>query len=230
LDDRSGGVNNQVPADRAVPNEHGETVRREASVTEQQDKKVDRRVRRTRELLRGALISMILEKGYERVTVQDIIDRADVGRSTFYAHFRDKEDLLVFGLEELRAAFQPEQQADGGDGRAQTASPTLAVFEHFAAHREVWRAMVGKRGAEAFIRYLHRFLTELLRAQLAVRAPEQETRVPVDAVVEFAVNALVGLGVRWWLENDLPYSPREMDQLYRRLTEPGIRAGLRPKT
>jgi hypothetical protein len=80
-----------------------------------------------------------------------------------------------------------------------------------------------------FIRYLHRFLSELLRAQLAARAHKEETQVPLDAVVEFAVNALVGLGVRWWLEHDLPYSPQEMDQLYRRLTEPGIRAGLRPK-
>jgi AcrR family transcriptional regulator len=200
-------------------------------VTEQQDEKVDRRVRRTRELLRGALIAMILEKGYERVTVQDIIDRADVGRSTFYAHFRDKEDLLVFGLEELRAAFRPDQRpTDGGDAKRPAASPTLAVFEHFAAHREVWRAMAGKRGAEMFIRYLHRFLTELLRTQLAARAPRQETQVPLDAVVEFAVDALVGLGVHWWLERDLPYSPEELDRLYRRLTEPGIRAGLRPKT
>jgi AcrR family transcriptional regulator len=199
-------------------------------VTEQQDEKVDRRVRRTRKLLRSALISMILEKGYERVTVQDIIDRADVGRSTFYAHFRDKEDLLVFGLEELRTAFQPEHQpADGSTAKTRAASPTLAVFEHFARHREVWNAMAGKRGAEVFIRYLHRFLSELLRAQLAARAPKEETQVPLDAVVEFAVNALVGLGVRWWLEHDLPYSPQEMDQLYRRLTEPGIRAGLRPK-
>jgi AcrR family transcriptional regulator len=201
----------------------------EASVTEQKEK-VDRRVRRTRELLRNALIAMILEKGYEHVTVQDIIDRADVGRSTFYAHFRDKEDLLVFGLEELRTAFQPKQQADGGGGKRRAASPTLAVFEHFAGHRQVWKAMAGRRGAEVFIRYLHRFLSELVRAQLAARAPEEETRVPLDAVVEFAVNALVGLGVRWWIEHDLPYSPEEMDQLYRRLTEPGIRAGLRPKS
>jgi AcrR family transcriptional regulator len=219
-----------VAANRAVANEHGEPSDGRHRVIEQQDEKVDRRVRRTRELLRGALIAMILEKGYERVTVQDIIDRADVGRSTFYAHFRDKEDLLVFGLEELRAAFQPDQQpTNGGDANSRAASPTLAVFEHFAAHREVWRAMAGKRGAEMFIRYLHRFLTELLRTQLAARAPK-ETRVPLDAVVEFAVDALVGLGVHWWLENDLPYSPEEMDQLYRRLTEPGIRAGLRPKT
>jgi AcrR family transcriptional regulator len=199
-------------------------------VTQQQDEKVDRRVRRTRELLRSALISMILEKGYERVTVQDIIDRADVGRSTFYAHFRDKEDLLVFGLEELRAAFQPDAQQAGETHPGKRApSPTLAVFEHFARHREVWKAMVGKRGAEGFIRYLHGFLAELLRAQLEARAPKEQTQVPLDAVVEFAVHALIGLGVRWWLENDLPYSAEEMDQLYRRLTEPGIRAGLRPK-
>jgi AcrR family transcriptional regulator len=195
-----------------------------------QEERVDRRVRRTRELLRSALISMILEKGYERVTVQDIIDRADVGRSTFYAHFRDKEDLLVFGLEELRTAFQPEHQnADGSGTKRQPASPTLAVFEHFARHRQVWNAMAGKRGAEVFISYLHRFLSELVRAQLEARAPKEETQVPLDAVVEFAVNALVGLGVRWWLENDLPYTPQDMDQLYRGLTEPGIRAGLRPK-
>jgi AcrR family transcriptional regulator len=200
-------------------------VRQEAQVA---DEKVDRRVRRTRELLRSALISMILEKGYERVTVQDIIDRADVGRSTFYAHFRDKEDLLVFGLEELRTAFQPDaRHADGSHPGKRAPSPTLAVFEHFERHREVWKAMVGKRGADVFIRYLHRFLSELLRAQLVARAPKAETQVPLDAVVEFAVDAMIGLGVRWWLENDLPYSAGEMDRLYRRLTEPGIRAGLR---
>jgi AcrR family transcriptional regulator len=182
--------------------------------------KVDRRVRRTKELLRSALISMILEKGYERVTVQDVIDRADVGRSTFYAHFRDKEDLLFYGLEELRAAFEP--------GPPQV-SPTLEVFEHFARSREVWKAMAGRRGAETFSRYLHRFLSELLRTQLEARAPSGPTQVPLDAVVEFATSALIGLGVGWWLENDLPHSPQEMDRLYRRLTEPGIRAGLRPK-
>jgi hypothetical protein len=53
--------------------------------------------------------------------------------------------------------------------------------------------------------------------------------VPLDAVVELATSTLIGLGARWWLECDLPYSPQEMDQLYRRLTEPAIRAGLRPK-
>jgi AcrR family transcriptional regulator len=185
--------------------------------------KVDRRVRRTRELLRRALLEAILEKGYERITVQDIIDRADVGRSTFYAHFRDKEDLLFYGLEELRAAFDPASQDPAR-------SPTLTVFEHFQASREVWQAMVGRRGAETFTRYLHRLLADLLRSHLRTRLPQEETQVPFEAVVEYATSTLIGLGTHWWTAHDKPLSPREMDQIYRRLTEPGIRAGLRPRT
>lgn len=192
------------------------------------DEKTDRRVRRTRELLRNALLSLILEKGYDRVTVQEIIDRADVGRSTFYAHFRDKDDLLFYGLEELRAAFLPTEH---GGGAAQppgpARSPTLAVFEHFSRSRELWQAMVGRRGGEMFMRYLHQLLSELLHEQLSARAPAGETSVPLDAVVEFATSTLVGLGT-WCLEHGLPYSPQQMDRMYRRLTEPAIRAGLRP--
>jgi AcrR family transcriptional regulator len=185
--------------------------------------KVDRRVRRTRQLLRTALLDAILEKGYERVTVQDIIDRADVGRSTFYAHFRDKEDLLFYGLEELREAFDPASQDPAR-------SPTLKVFEHFQKSRAVWQVMAGRRGAESFIRYLHRLLGELMRSHLRTRAPHEQTQVPLEAIVEFATSTLIGLGTRWWFEQGTPLSPRAMDQLYRRLTEPGIRAGLLPKT
>jgi AcrR family transcriptional regulator len=186
--------------------------------------KVDRRVRRTKELLRAALLSLIKEKGFERVTVQEIIDRADVGRSTFYAHFRDKEDLLVYGLEELREPF-----ASAADSERAGRSPTLAVFEHFAAYNDVWSAMAGRRGAEAFVRYLHQFLSELVRDQLSARAPEGPTQVPLDALVEFAVSTMVGLGMRWWQLGDVPHSPRQVDQIYRRLTEPAIRSGLRPR-
>lgn len=190
---------------------------------------VDRRVRRTRELLRSALLSLIHEKGYERTSVRDILDRADVGRSTFYAHFRDKDELLFFGLEELRTDFQtatddPAGPEAGRNGR----SPTLAVFEHFAQHATVWKAM-GKSGSEVFTRYLHQFLSEQVRNQLTARAQATETKVTIDALVEFSTSALVGLGIRWWIQNDLPYTPTQMDQIYRRTTEPGIRAGLQPK-
>ena len=69
-------------------------------------KRRDRRVERTQQLLRGALVSLIREKGFEALTVQDIIDRANVGRATFYSHFDNKEDLLVSGFEDLRASLK----------------------------------------------------------------------------------------------------------------------------
>ena len=69
-------------------------------------RKKDRRVQRTNQLLRAALVSLIQEKGYENITVQNIIDRANVGRATFYAHFENKEDLLVSGFEDLRALLR----------------------------------------------------------------------------------------------------------------------------
>jgi len=183
--------------------------------------RMDRRVRRTKEALRRALIEEILQQGYARVTVQDVIDRADVGRSTFYTHFRDKDDLLFYGLEELRAAFDPARQEPGR-------SPTLAVFEHMHRSARVWRAMAGRRGADAFLRQLHRLLSDLLRSHLQTRLPAAPTQVPLDAIVEFATSTLIGLGSRWWLERETSHSPQEMDRIYRRLTEPGIRAGLRP--
>jgi hypothetical protein len=90
--------------------------------------------------------------------------------------------------------------------------------------------MVSRRGAETFLRYLHRLLADLLHNHLRTRVPPEETQVPLEAVVEFATSTLIGLCTGWWFEQDSPISPAEMDKLYRRLTEPGIRAGLRPKT
>src|SRR6202012_5392571 len=72
---------------------------------------MDRRVRRTRDLLHRALLDLIAEKGYPHITVQDILDRADVGRSTFYTHYRDKEDLLRSGIADFNAAAEGRSPA-----------------------------------------------------------------------------------------------------------------------
>lgn len=191
------------------------------------DERPDRRVRRTRRALRDALLSLILERGHDRVSVQDIIERADVGRSTFYAHFRDKEDLLFPGLDELGDAFEVDER-HGTDITTADPSPTLAVFEHFARYHHVWKARREGRGGEVFTRHLHRQLSELLQARIEARALARATRVPADAIAEFAASTLIGLGVRWWVDKAPSYSPEQMDPLYRELTEPGIRAGLQP--
>jgi hypothetical protein len=91
--------------------------------------------------------------------------------------------------------------------------------------------MVNTRGGEVFSSYLHRLLSQLLRTHLSASAPNEDTQVPLDAVVEFATSTVIGLGARWWMKHDdPPCSPQEMDEIYHQLADPGIRAGLRPKT
>ncbi len=148
-----------------------------------EDQRVDRRVRRTRELLRSALLSLILEKGYERVTVRDIIDRADVGRSTFYAHFRDKDDLFLAGFDEFRRLFEPPGSLmDSATTGGMHLWPSARLFEHFWDYRTVWKAMAGKQGSNLVKRHLHELLSEIVRDQLRPRPPSRESQaqVPFD--------------------------------------------------
>lgn len=193
-------------------------------------KRGDRRVRRSRRVLHEALRALILEKGYDRVTVQDVIDRADVGRATFYAHFRDKDDLLMSGFAEMRQSLQqhlaafPRAQGDrSGDGLGFT----RALFEHAAGHRREYRALVGSRSGGVILTSVHRELTSLMRAHLdeAVARRRVKPVVPVEIITQYVVSALLSL-LTWWLDNDLPYTAEQMAQMFERLTRPAVAAAL----
>src|SRR5262245_58324705 len=122
-------------------------------------KRKDRRVERTEQLIRGALLSLIKEKGFEDLTVQEIIDRANVGRATFYAHFDNKDDLLVSGFEDLRASLKMRQREAFKRGRTveeRALGFSEEVFAHTHEYREVFRVMVGKRSGAAVERMLHK--------------------------------------------------------------------------
>ena len=99
----------------------------------------DRRVQRTRRLLHKALMSCILEKKYESITVQEILNRADVGRSTFYVHFRDKDELLVSGFGELQSLLSPRRrlqrgfQANPTKGLLASVSPCSSMLANISA-------------------------------------------------------------------------------------------------
>ena len=182
----------------------------------------DRRVRRTRRLLREALIALVAERGYERVTVQDVLDRADVGRSTFYAHFRDKEALFSSCFDDLREDLRQHLEAmEQSPSMRHPTQPVGSVFDHAYRNREVYRAVCGRRGANMISRQLHPLLIGLLREHLtAVR-----TRLPVEVVAEYHANALLGLLV-WWVRQDFPYGPDEMARMCTELTAPGVMASL----
>src|SRR4029450_490800 len=103
----------------------------------------DRRVRRTRRILGEALVSLVLEKGYDQITVQDILDRADVGRSTFYAHYRDKDALFLANFDDMRESLLEAVAA--ADDTVDPGRIAAAVFAHAYQGRRIYQAMCGKQ-------------------------------------------------------------------------------------
>lgn len=176
----------------------------------------DRRVRRTRQLLLDALLTLIIERGYEALTVQDILDRADVGRSTFYTHFRDKDDLLHAAFGRLRRVLA---LAAAGTSPPDLAALSLSLFQHTATHRTLYQAMVGRPSGALLTRTLHTLLSEHVQAHLVERGPD--LRVPAEVAVPYYVSALIGL-LTWWLDAPRGYSPEEMDVMFRQLVWPAL--------
>lgn len=189
----------------------------------------DRRVQRTRKLLQEALMDLILEKGYEAVTVQDIIDRANVGRSTFYAHFLDKQELLLSGVEQLHAFLAQQQWAAPTGPDAPGKGPlafSLAMFQHAQDHHRIYKAHVGKQSGAIVHDHIQRILTDLIRDDLAAWMPRNTPPpLPLDVVVLYTVSAFHGL-LTGWLDQNMPYTAEEMDRTFRALVLPGIGAGL----
>ncbi|MEO3803441.1 TetR/AcrR family transcriptional regulator [Nonomuraea sp. B1E8] len=156
-------------------------------------------------------MDLILETGYDRITVQHIIDRADVGRSTFYAHYTDKDDLLLSNLEELAAAFEEHMERHFAS-RAEP-NPVLAAFEHADRQRDLYKALAGKRGAEVIRTGLRRRIKEVMARRVPEFLPHRDGAVPVEVTTEFLLTSMLGLLV-WWLDNDLPYTAEEMADSY----------------
>jgi AcrR family transcriptional regulator len=183
----------------------------------------DRRVRRTRKHLQDAVLSLIRERGFDALTVQDILDRADVGRSTFYTHFTNKEDLLVQGLEDLRDDLKELQRrvaSAAGGAPFEFAGELLA---HADEHRDVFRAMVGERAGALVQRRFQKMLGELLRDELQARlSPSGKPSVLAEAVTQYLASGLYGL-MASWLDGSVPMSVAEMTELFRRLAVAAVR-------
>ncbi|WP_205315712.1 TetR/AcrR family transcriptional regulator [Nonomuraea lactucae] len=183
---------------------------------------VDRRVRRSRLAAREALIELILEKGYEAVTVTDIIDRADIGRTTFYAHFTDKQAVLFSNLEELSDMLR----LSPGSRPGTLFSFSLPLFEHAQEHRRLVRALLGRRGGPTVLARGERLLAAIVRDELLAALPPG--RVPpasLDLVATCVVGAVMAL-LRKWADGELTATPAEMDAAFRAVVTPGVSAML----
>lgn len=176
----------------------------------------DRRVARTQRALSEALFDLIQVKRYDRITVQDIIDRADVGRSTFYAHYQTKDELLLSSIdrltEDLDRFFDERTVLEG------PLLPARGLFHHVAGQRRVFTALFGTRGIELMMSAATDLLSR--RAADVARALDAAGIAHgVDPEVRgvYYAGAFMAF-VRWWLDHGADMTPDEAADVFERLT------------
>jgi len=199
----------------------------------------DRRVNRTRRNLRNALFSLVLEKGYDAVTIEDITRRADVGRTTFYLHFKDKEDLLIESLDATIADFIQQvsslpisawaQSLELSSEQSAQRSPVLFFFEHAAENADLYRVMLRGEGVSraqnqvrtVIANAVGEFIRQWVEKDHLVIRPS----VPMDFFANYFAGSLMGI-LSWWLEQDMPYQPAHMALMFQRMLFPGAKGAL----
>jgi AcrR family transcriptional regulator len=196
------------------------------------DKRVmDRRVQKTKALLHEALASLIHEKNYDSIVIKEILDRANVGRSTFYTHFRDKDELLVSGMHDLLRSVRSARMPASARRHEKLLWFSLPMFEHIGHH---WRAgegrageaRMGAKGRAVIHEHLQRVLAEMIADE--VRKDAQGRRktagpVPTDLLVQYVASTFI-LVVNWWVESRSRIAPKEIDDVFRRLILPTLAA------
>ncbi|MES3036222.1 MAG: helix-turn-helix domain-containing protein [Gemmatimonadota bacterium] len=177
---------------------------------------VDRRVQRTREALLHALRVLMAQRGYERLTIQNLLDHAGVGRATFYTHFSSKDDLLVTSVGGLRSwLVQRAAQRDG-----ERLAFTLPFFQHLEGHAGLYRQCV-RRGEVTVGREIRKLLRDLIRADVALQTGAGSDATSVTLMTEYLVGALWST-IAWWMASESPMSAVEVDRTFRRLVFSGL--------
>lgn len=180
------------------------------------DRTLDRRVQRTRDALRGALIALLEERGWDDINIQDLCELANVGRSTFYLHFQNKEELLVGGFDDLRAwvRFQAAQRKTEVD-----AMPFVrGLIDHVYEQRNLFKSIIGRRSGHVVQKRFREMVCRLV----------EEEGVPLhagwkqEAGARYIAGALVEL-LAWWVDSGKGHTADEIEEFFYQLTLPSIR-------
>lgn len=188
--------------------------------------KTDRRSQRTYHLVIAAFTELLLEKPYNEILVQDILDRADIGRTTFYAHYFDKEDVLTSMIEQ--AAELLMHQITHSPTR-QRVVPSLELFEHVYQSPQQHRALMRGHAGEHLWEALQTGLCRAIEPALSTLCVEKRSPpVPLPVVSEYLASTFITL-LKWWLSADMPYPPEQMESIFQQLALPGVWAMLKEK-
>lgn len=174
---------------------------------------MDRRQQKTRKAIFEAFTRLLERKSYGNITVQDIIDEANIGRSTFYSHFTAKEDLLkslctdifdhVFSEELMKEKTHDFSEAEGSMKQKIT-----HILYHLYDSRSFLKRLLSGENGEIFMRYFKQYLTQVFESSLT----KNDSDIPMDYMLNHTVCDLAET-VRWWLKKD-KYSPEEIAEFY----------------
>jgi len=189
-------------------------------------RKIDSRVKHTRDALSDGLLALVQGKPFESITVQEILDRAGIGRSTFYSHYRDKDDLFLSDLEEFMELMSTQllRLAE----KSNRVAPVREMFRHVAGMRSLHRALMAadkftdvlELGQGHFARAIDRRLAELPSSC----AMPTKRRVAMSQAFAGALFSLMS----WWLAQPTPASPEEMDDIFHTMVWSGAGSAAGP--
>jgi AcrR family transcriptional regulator len=191
--------------------------------------KTDRRVTRTRHALREALLSLMGEQDYNAITVEEITARADLGRTTFYLHYRDKEDLLLEELADLVHALT-QQIAKISISQWQSEKlpqpPILMIFQHVAANEKMYRLILD---GEGMLQVTERLCSIFEDAAIRFSQTEGDvqklllkSKVSMNFLASYFAGALLTT-TGWWLKQGASYSPEEIAAMFQQVLVPGMK-------
>ncbi|MDR3982096.1 MAG: TetR/AcrR family transcriptional regulator [Dysosmobacter sp.] len=187
---------------------------------------MDRRQQKTRTAIFSAFTSLLAEKSYSKITVQEIIDAANVGRTTFYAHFETKDDLLKELCEELFGhIIGSAMDCTHTHGLYSDGSAPESVFCHLLQHLQENDkniiALLSCESSEMFLRFFKDSLNELVRSQFINQNRKANTDIPEDFLINHISGSFVEM-VLWWIKGHRKQTPEDLDRYFRAVIEPII--------
>ncbi|MPZ30243.1 MAG: TetR family transcriptional regulator [Rhodospirillales bacterium] len=186
----------------------------------------DRRIQKTQRFLHEALASLIREKAYDSISVKEILDRANVGRSTFYLHFRNKDELLVSSIHDMLRPLQSRGPPPSARRHERIIWFSLPVFEHVHQHRRSGAARMGTRGWVVIHEHLRKVLVELIADDVKrdfQGRRKSASQMSPNLLVQYVASTFI-LVLNWWVESRSPLPAKEVNDLFRALILPTLAA------
>ena len=185
----------------------------------------DRRIQKTVKLLREALVSLMHEKSYDAIAVKEILDRANVGRSTFYTHFRDKDELLACGIQELLRSA-PSISASPATGYEKVIRFSLPFFEYHDRHLHKGGPRMGTGGRAIAHEHLQKAIVELITDDVGKSLKERRKTagtIPQALLAQYVASTFI-LVLNAWGDSSSSRPSGEANDLFRALVLPTLAA------